>query len=111
MSTDRELLELAARAAGYEGSWRRHWRSGAASYMVFAHPERFVVGRNEWNPIEDDGDAFRLAVQLGLWVHIGKYHAAIEGTHIEETARRGDSLAATRRAIVRAAAEIGKAMK
>lgn len=98
MKTDRELLELAAKAVGLSG-YINEWING---------PEFIIPGENPvvWNPVRDDGDAFRLAVQLGLWVHIGKYHTAIEGTHIEETARRGDSLAATRRAIVRAAAEI-----
>lgn len=103
MSTDRELLELAARATECSG-YTHEWING---------PEFVIPGENPvvWDPLRDDGDAFRLAVQLGLWIHIGKYHTAIEGTHIEETARRGDSLAATRRAIVRAAAEIGKDMK
>lgn len=99
MSTDREMLELAAKAVGME-LWT-HAEGG----LYLPDPMR------RWNPLTDDGDAFRLAVQLGLWIHIGKYHTAIEGTHIEETARRGDSLGATRRAIVRAAAEIGKDMK
>ena len=99
MSADRELLELAAKAAGLE-----LWTHADGEWYL---PDP----RRRWNPLTDDGDALRLAVRLGLWVHIGKYHTAIEGNHIEETARRGDSLAATRRAIVRAAAEIGKAMK
>lgn len=90
--TDLELLELAAKAAGF----------GNGPYDF----DRLTG----WNPLEKDGDAFRLAVQLGLWIHIGKYHTTIEGVHIEETARCGDSLAATRRAIVRAAAAIGKTM-
>lgn len=60
--TDRELLELAAKAAGievYRGI--RH-----QSEMLF-RSVRSVDGRFsgiEWNPLEDDGDALRLAVTL-----------------------------------------------
>ena len=96
--TDRELLESAAKAAGM----------GPLSWI---EPDGTKIVTNlSWNPLEDDGDALRLAVKLGLWIHIGKYHVAIEGTRIEEPCRP-DALTATRRAIVRAAAEIGLNIK
>lgn len=100
--TDRELLELAAKAAGYE--WR--WYCAPVGQLFQ------IKGREVWqfwNALTDDGDALRLAVKSGLWIHIGTYYVAIDGTHIEEACGQ-DLCAATRRAIVRAAAEIGKAM-
>ena len=96
--TDREYLELAAKAAGiysysYENSLAENkWGSG-----------------KRWNPLIDDGDALRLAVKLGLPVHSGQVYSGVEGFAPEKN--YGDPLAATRRAIVRAAAEIGKGMK
>ena len=85
--TDKELLELAAKAIGLRWSYDLNLKT--------------------WNPLTDDGDALRLAVRLGFFIHIGKYHVAIDGTAIEE-AYRNEPYAATSRAIVRAAAEIGK---
>jgi hypothetical protein len=89
--TDRELLEAAAKAAGIEltGDDQAAWLN-RSSYG--------------WNPLTDDGDAFRLAVKLNLWeaVRDGYQHA---------DSLDGDPQAATRRAITRAAAEIGRTMK
>jgi hypothetical protein len=84
--TDRELLELAAKAAGY-------W---AAEFNCPAN-----LPRPDWNPLTDDGDALRLAVKLNLWEAVcdGYQHADSSDS---------DPYAATRRAIVRAAAEIGR---
>jgi hypothetical protein len=102
--TDRELLELAAKAAaGYE--YAKH-----GGYIVFDG----IPGN--WNPLTDDGDALRLAVKLEIAVNpfAGKTVVAHEYSkrlvcekwelHDE------DPYAATRRAIVRAAAEIGRTM-
>jgi hypothetical protein len=99
--TDRELLELAAKAAGIEINWFK-W-------------ERLT---GQWNPLTDDGDALRLAV--GLDIHIRPYDTSVFADHethggvynIFEDYRnhKNDKHAATRRAITRAAAEIGKAM-
>lgn len=105
--TDRELLELAAKAAGeITPSWY-----GNANY--------FDGVLKRWNPLTDDGDALRLAVKLNLWfrpmsflcpdAHVVDVHIGGDGKLATERAN-GDSYAATRRAIVRAAAEIGKAM-
>ena len=54
-----------------------------------------------WNPIDDDGDALRLAVKLGIDVFPWQ----------DKHRDRHDLYAATRRAIVRAAAEIGRQMQ
>lgn len=106
MSTDRELLELAAKAAGIEGEWTE-WDHVYGDYRENGID---YGGRTLWNPLADDGDALRLAATLGMWVHIGKWHVSICGHYVEETCRK-DPCAATRRAIVRAAAEIGRSMK
>lgn len=103
---DRELLELAAKAVQLpECGWM-----GTA--FMYVKDNTFI----DWNPLTDDGDALRLAVELGIdleWRNDGRIaayrHATADGhcfTAIE--ASREDRLAATRRAIVRAAAEIGK---
>jgi hypothetical protein len=108
--TDRELLELAAKAAGYP------IHSDAMFVKAGGGVETLYMGKNgpAWNPLTDDGDALRLAVQLKLsvWFEPRENH---EWTHIIWVSPvfepyRGDTNAATRRAIVRAAAEIGMAM-
>lgn len=101
--TDRELLELAAKAAGYE--YAKH-----GGYIV-------VDGiPGNWNPITDDGDALRLAVKLNmnLFSVSGTAYAMeseSDGSDEQRVDHNGDPYAATRRAIVRAAAAIGEAMK
>ncbi len=68
-----------------------------------------------WNPRMDDGAALRLAAQVGmLECHIGKYGTAVRKLggqwHGYEAHIYGGRVAATRLAITRAAAEIGKQM-
>lgn len=106
--TDRELLEQAAKAAGYKRE----------IHPLDPEPHRpaYWIG---WNPLTDDGDALRLAVKLNLlkFVECAQYGRAM--AEVRYGAARGeywepvgdDPYAATRRAIVRAAAEIGKDMK
>ncbi len=93
--TDRELTEAAARAAGVylAPEWRGHHKH-----------------LPNWNPLDDDGDALRLAVALRLVVDVGTQaaHAFHEGPG-EVEAHGADPAAATRRAIVRAAALAGTA--
>ena len=99
-TTDRELLELAAKAAGYE--YAKH-----GGYIV-------VDGiPGNWNPLESDGDALRLAVKLGMLVDVTAFSvtAIVNGTISAQEKHNGDPYAATRRAIVRAAAAIGEGMK
>ena len=116
---DRELLELAAKAADY-------WIVGPAEKYIaqLGHYEGGFVIRNErggnscWNPLTDDGDALRLAIKLRLGLVHGwesfeeKPLATVwishDGKCLSEEIKRDDPYAATRRAIVRAAAEIGK---
>jgi hypothetical protein len=101
---DRELLELAAKAAGIDV-----WTDIDGNYYCYAGETVEVP----WNPLTDDGDALRLAVKLGLLIDVslrmneseaGGNNAAYQC----ELHKNSDPYAATRRAIVRAAAEIGK---
>ena len=96
--TDRELLELAARAAGL--------------YVVMTQPFIGLQIRdgNLWRPLDDDGDALRLAVKLGFTVEPGKCWHSPYGPAFGEDVLCGE-MKATRRAIVRAAASIGEQMK
>jgi len=99
--TDRELLELAAKAAGIKIS---QWSNAQAGGFL-------PGGRGDfWNPLTDDGDALRLAVKLGLMLDdvtkgymSGHIVAVSDGGTCYEP-REPDHYAATRRAIVRAAA-------
>ena len=116
---DRELLELAAKAAGYEVVWGDV--TTFADETVVDCSDMLYIKTNGayWNPLIDDTDAFRLAVKLGIdleWRNDGRVaayrHANANGncfTAIEST--REDRYASTRRAIVRAAAEIGREME
>ena len=103
--TDRELLELAAKAAGYSLLFAAEM--GTTPYIK--------DGRHfpTWNPLEDDGDALRLAIKLEMDVSFGLRGAVIEQSHGRKVQELDDNdpYAATRRAIVRAAAEIGRNMK
>lgn len=104
MSTDRELLELAAKAIGHTVL------PGASDATAFTLHGCGAYGQR-WNPLEDDGDALRLAVRLGLGVitHMPDGKAAARkpsGAVVTEFAP--DMFLQTRRAIVRAAAEIGR---
>jgi hypothetical protein len=102
--TDRELLEAAAKAAGIEFTY---WHQKPA--RIVEHGDHLTETRF-WNPLTDDGDALRLAVKLELQLdlrhsfHTVRVYGAAEG-RIDES---GDPYAATRRAIVRAAAAIGR---
>lgn len=109
---DRELLELAAKAAGIEGEWRE-LRSGSRDHfnqIRYKRRNAFVAKGIVFDPLADDGDALRLAVHLGMVVEITKtdIFAACFGSCSEPAGC--NPLQATRRAIVRAAAEVGKAM-
>lgn len=114
--TDRELLELAAKAAGYIVRCVGDGIDGGAM-QFYMEPSQLY-----WNPLTDGGDALRLAVTLRL--AIGTPHAGYRAYAQSQDRQHGvmancgehglderDQLAATCRAIVRAAAEIGAAME
>jgi hypothetical protein len=93
--TDKELLELAAKAAGIE-----LYFENIGTKLEVTNRETLKL----WNPLTDDGDALRLAVKLHL--RITGYFANC-GIVNDWMLEMEDPYAATRRAIVRAAAEIG----
>lgn len=107
---DRELLELAAKAAGIEGTYVR---------VHQAYGDQWVEGIDTgapvfWNSLTDDGDALRLAVKLRMdieirvcagYVSVAAYREPDSRVYVLE--KPGDSAESLRRAITRAAAEIG----
>lgn len=112
--TDRELWELAAKAASMDERFK-----GEGTTI---RPNRV------WDPLTNDRDAFRLAVELGIRIeYMGKEYChisvdvtvgpaddsgfcEIDAVDIYEHFPHGCPYAATRRAITRAAAEIGRSM-
>lgn len=136
---DRELLELAAKAAGLShDGYSNHVscdmydpRDGDPGLEIsFDVQQKSQLCDNSgvWNPLRDDGDALRLAVSLLIqvvqdrmgFVKVGWSVGFDSGTpsmdgrgpwYLKEwlSDHSGDRQAATRRAIVRAAAAIGRA--
>ena len=111
--TDKELQELAAKAAGYKVRWHAMEGGWADGYECWRHEDgtRFA-------PLEDDGDALRLALTLNIEIdQVGDAITPDKGdgnriTFIGPSEGGGAvDFAATRRAIVRAAADIGKQQK
>lgn len=110
-----DILELAAKASDLV----------IESYTENGYPwvySRFEKANDDgefncvkWNPIENDGDALRLAAKLGTSIDFAKWTQTVfYGTNKfvqEDWHQSRDACAATRLAIVRAAAEIGKSMK
>jgi hypothetical protein len=109
--TDRELLEAAAKAAGLKIHAARQAErdeEGCANSGLW-----IVNGSTCWNPLTDDGDALRLAVKLLFEIDMDCRSIAIRhqtGVKILK-AFNNDPCATTRRAIVMAAAAMGKEMK
>ena len=125
---DRELLELAAKAAEVEID-KSPYNGGGHGNIGFDVMGNAVLdwhNGTKWNPLADDGDALRLAVTLGISITpYPIYRSDARHAVVAKQRRSGDTLrelnptetlepygdnpcAATRRAIVRAAAEIGK---
>jgi hypothetical protein len=111
--TDRELLELAAKAARYrlDGMAEPLCASVSKGAMLLLNERG---GHSVWNPLTDDGDALRLAVKLRLElfyetgdvVTVRQWWDGATRAEVDECLE--DVALATRRAIVRAAAEIGR---
>lgn len=111
MTADDELMMLAAKAAGAE--WSDYPDRTPNHWTIQRWPDSTWV---HWDPLEDDGDALRLAVKLrfrmsvtldGVSIDRGPGQAlAWERTGVASDEDRCGT--AIRRAIVRAAAEIGR---
>lgn len=105
--TDRELAQKAAKAAGYaldEDLDRTDVRDNGG-------------GPLRWNPLDDDGDALRLAVRLGIRVDPSPRGCCAvwpcpQGLRVDtllNSVTGTDSCATTRRVIVIAAAKMADA--
>jgi len=109
---DHELLQYAAKAAGYGISG---WDDMVDNYLYVSDPSTPSRRPFAWLPLTDDGDAMRLAVKLKIDIKhyddhvVGWFDGGYIGTG--KIMYGTDPYAATRRAIVRAAAEIGRNMK
>jgi hypothetical protein len=128
MMTDRELLELAARA---------NWSQDLANDEVglrYSEPDEGILylhadnqdhnGHDRefvWNPLESNHDAFELAVKLRIAPVFHEDHV-FTGYETVKSARRSyhnpiterfgtDAAAAVRRAIVRRAAVLGERLE
>lgn len=117
--TDREMLELAAKTIGRHFSWSDRYRCGE----IWKDGD---VTKKFWSPVNDDGDALRLRNRMnmlvadeGTCVYVETstypfptiqvrepYERDVGGGYASEMAVD----AATRLAITRAAAEIGRRM-
>lgn len=105
--SDEELIMLAAKAAGLTIQYSNNFGD-------FTIGEPYSRGEYRWNPLDNDGDAFRLMVALSLDIVFD----GPSGMRVDYVDDRGklctveqlvlaDLAAAVRRTIVRAAAELG----
>jgi len=113
MNDDKELLELAAKAAGIEVFWGRPSDDQDHNKLYLKENSPMYTPR-VWNPLVRDDHALRLAVKLNLDVGINCPNSTCidvdkDNWVIEQ--HNNDPYAATRRAIVRTAAEIGRGME
>lgn len=114
MSNDKELLKLAAKAAGIEYDFIDH--CGCGKLLIDGYPIDQIG--NPWNPLADDADALRLAMKLEMSVEGFPLDGGADVSFNlrgfrQDICERNDGdnyMTATRRAIVQAAATIGQAM-
>lgn len=116
VSNQRELLELAAKACGYDTSHR--WNKERLN-LDPPVASLCIDTRTAWNPLENDDDAFRLAIELGITVVVDKDTKTVEAHYgdwdpdtcsrpfVEEDTVQCSELYAARLAVVRAAAVLG----
>ena len=105
--TDRELLEMAAKAAGL----KHNGSSGDRGLHIGLGDPDYDSGW--WNPLTDSGDAIRLSVTLCIsirhrTVYVDAFRGNVSASEYVPTYKDADKAAL--RAIVRCAAAIGKAM-
>lgn len=105
--TDRELLELAAKAAGLNVKSYRVDTDDKFTHLIVGR--KFTSEKVAWNPLTDDGDSRRLQVQLKMSLGCTTHYAAAscQGFVVHEM-YGGDPAAAARSAVLQVAAEIGR---
>jgi hypothetical protein len=103
--TDRELLELAAKAAGLPVEW------AGDDFVIASKFRGHLTNYDPWNPLADDGDTLRLEVALklsALWDGVQSRwivtRAGLPGYLAADPDRKRASVRAA------AAAEIGRSM-
>jgi len=98
--TDRELLEMAANAAGLRATGHYDFQCGLE--VSAPHNAPYY-----WNPLEDDGDAFRLALALHIQADASADYTCIAVTNYgwREAVTGRDRAQSMRRAIVLAVAD------
>lgn len=108
---EEELLTLAAKAAGLtEHKWVPIWNCMAKGDDISFDMDTV------WDPLHQNEDAFALAVNLKIDLDFGSQSVAAiawpEQGHLGTAIANynGDPFAATRRAIVEAASEIGRTL-
>lgn len=109
----RKLLDLAAKAARVKIEWNVMINRNSPILAPKTQQERNWLGHEHtpWNPLSDDGDALRLAIDIELDVSFGKSGAVVEFGRLQiEELDASDPYEAVRLAIVRAAAAIGEKM-
>jgi len=101
--SDHKLLTLAAKAAGFEVQ---------LALGLTENDSTLFIGDKAWQPLTDDGDALRLAVKLEMEIDVCINGVAVRTpSGVKVLEGKCADIAATRRAIVRAAAAIGEAMQ
>lgn len=109
---DCELLEMAAKAAGVSAYWSTDGTIQARPLFVVSVISAIgaMPYEEEWNPLKNDGDALRLAVTLNIGISIPVWKdnridvITFRDSRVNVIEKGNDAMAATRRAIVRAAA-------
>ena len=108
---EKQMLLMAAKAAGFDNvEWGEAYPIGDATVDC---TDMLFVDDAPWDPLNDDGDALRLAVKLRLVLGIERDRSCTSvGDHsgrfgVQPWGAEGPE-AATRLAIVRAAAAIGE---
>lgn len=112
--TDQELLTFAAKAIGrcmHPNTRRSLGNWGCDTVCIDCHKH---IVEDLWSPLTNDGDALKLAVALNMtvqcsyatvWIETATPQLEIARTHLNKNPGE-----AVRRAIVEAAAEVGKRM-
>jgi len=114
--TDQELIKAAAKAAGIEGCWH----DIDDGWFIPGNINNWA-SLIRWDPLEDNSQAFKLMVKLRMRVRTTETAAIVDiygengwqgevQVGVMDADWSEDYYAATRRAIVRAAAEIGRTL-
>ena len=109
-NTDKQLLIDAALAVGIESIYEEYHDDGMGGIVgpFYWYDENTHMYYYDWNPLDSNVDAFKLMVDLGLSIDISdqRIYAIGENENTSIFVECGsDEYAATRRAIVMAAAD------